>query len=118
MKEKMTLKKFIEVTYKAIDEFYSNDDIVLEEGMKFYNDNGKDYSEEMMEGEIKDKDYIGKETMSDPEYRFGSTMVGMGKFYVTDGKIEPELEENIYTSMYPNFLAEIYGIDIQVFENK
>ena len=112
------VKKFIEVTYKAIDEFYSNDDIVLEEGMKFYNDNGKDYSEEMMEGEIKDKDYIGKETMSDPEYRFGSTMVGMGKFYVTDGKIEPELEENIYTSMYPNFLAEIYGIDIQVFENK
>ena len=51
------VKKFIEVTYKAIDEFYSNDDIVLEEGMKFYNDNGKDYSEEMMEGENMYADY-------------------------------------------------------------
>ena len=85
--------------------------------MKFYNDNGKDYSDAMMQGELNDKDYIGKETISQPDYRFGSTMAGMGGFYVKDGKIEPELEENIYSALYPELLEEIYGIDIQVFEN-
>ena len=44
-------------------------------------------------------------------------MAGMGGFYVKDGKIEPELEENIYSALYPELLEEIYGIDIQVFEN-
>ncbi len=115
---KEDVKKFLEVTYDAIDQFYNDDALVKKEGMKFYNNNGKDYSEEMMDGEIKDKDYIGKDTISSSDYKFGSTMVGMGKFYVDDGKIEPELEENIYSAQYPDLLEEIYGIDIPVFENK
>lgn len=115
---KEDVKKFLEVTYEAIDQFYSDDELVKKEGMKFYNDNGKDYSEAMMDGEIEDKDYIGKETISSSDYKFGSTMVGMGKFYVEDGKIEPELEENIYSAQYPDLLEEIYGIDISVFENQ
>lgn len=112
------VKKFLEVTYQAIDELYNDDELTAEVGMKFYNDNGKEYTDEMMAGEIKDKDYIGSETISSSDYKFGSTMVGMGHFYVTDGKIEPELEENIYTSQHPELLEEVLGIDIQVFENK
>jgi hypothetical protein len=72
----------------------------------------------MMYGEINDKDYIGKVTISDPAYRFGSTMVGMGGFYVKDGKIEPELEKNIYASLRPDFLANIYGIKITNYSAK
>jgi predicted Zn-dependent protease len=45
-------------------------------------------------------------------------MVGMGGFYVKDGKIEADLEKNIYSAQYPDLLEEIWGIDIQVFENK
>jgi hypothetical protein len=45
-------------------------------------------------------------------------MVGMGGFYVLDGKIEAELEENIYKAQYPDLLEEIFGIEIEVFENK
>ncbi len=116
-KRRDDVKKFVEVTYKAIDELYSDDELTAKTGMKFYNDNGKDYSDAMMQGELNDKDYIGKETISQPDYRFGSTMAGMGGFYVKDGKIEPELEENIYSALYPELLEEIYGIDIQVFEN-
>lgn len=117
-KRRDDVKKFVEITYKAIDEMYSNDELTAETGMKFYNDNGKDYSDAMMQGELNDKDYIGEETISQPDYRFGSTMVGMGGFYVKDGKIEPELEENIYSALYPELLEEIYGIDIQEFENQ
>lgn len=111
------VKTFLEVTYGVIDQFYEDDDMLAEFAMEFYNDNGKDYSEEMMKGELKDKDYIGSATISDPDYRFGSTMVGMGGFYVTDGKIEADLEENIYTSLYPELLEEVLGIDIEVFKN-
>ncbi|GAA0182789.1 hypothetical protein SH2C18_51010 [Clostridium sediminicola] len=112
------VKKFLEVTYSVIDKFYKDDDMLADFAMGFYNDNGKDYSEEMMKGELKDKDYIGSVTISDPEYRFGSTMVGMGGFYVSDGKIEAELEENIYTSLYPELLEEVFGTDIEVFTKK
>ena len=45
-------------------------------------------------------------------------MVGMGGFYVKDGKIEAELEQNIYSAQYPDLLEEIFGIDIQVFKNQ
>lgn len=117
-KRRDDVKKFVEVTYKAIDEMYNSDELTAKTGMKFYNDNGKDYSDAMMQGELNDKDYIGKETISQPDYRFGSTMVGMGGFYVKDGKIEPDLEENIYSALYQELLEEIYGFDIQVFENQ
>jgi ABC-type nitrate/sulfonate/bicarbonate transport systems, periplasmic components len=110
------VQKFIEVTYQVIDQLYASDAMLADYGIKFYNANGKDYSKSMMDGEIKDKDYIGKETISKPEYRFGSTMVGMGGFYVSDGKIEKELEPNIAASLRPDFLERIYGIKIQNFE--
>ena len=106
------VKKFIEVTYSVIDQLYASDKMVADYAMDFYNKNGKKYTTEMMYGEINDKDYIGKVTISDPAYRFGSTMVGMGGFYVKDGKIEPELEKNIYASLRPDFLEEIYGLKI------
>ena len=111
------VKKFVEVTYSVVDQLYDSDEMLADYAMDFYNDNGKDYTEEMMQGEIRDKDYIGRKTISAPEYRFGSTMVGMGGFYVTDGKIEPELEGNIYASLRPDFLEEIYGIEITNFTN-
>jgi len=117
-KRREDVKKFLEVTCQAMDVLYNNDDLTAEFAMKFYNDNGRNYTAEMMQGEIRDKDYTGKEDILSPDYRFGPTMVGIGKFYVTEGKIEPELEENIYSSMYPDLLNEIYGINIQVYQNK
>ena len=112
------VQKFVEVTYSIIDQLYASDDMVAKYAMDFYNKNGKNYSEKMMLGEIADKDYIGKVTISSPEYLFGSTMVGMGGFYVTDGKIEPELEKNIASSLRPDFLEKIYGIKITNFTSK
>jgi ABC-type nitrate/sulfonate/bicarbonate transport system substrate-binding protein len=111
------VKKFVEITYSVIDQLYDSDEMLAEYAMGFYNKNGKNYTTEMMKGEIKDKDYIGRKTISTPEYRFGSTMVGMGGFYVTDGKIEPELEKNISASLRPDFLEKIYGIKITNFTN-
>jgi ABC-type nitrate/sulfonate/bicarbonate transport system substrate-binding protein len=112
------VKKFIEVTYSVVAQLYASDEMLAEFAMDFYNKNGKNYTKEMMLGEIRDKDYIGKVTISSPEYRFGSTMVGMGRFYVTDGKIEPNIEKKIYSSLRPDFLDKIYGFSITKFTNK
>lgn len=117
-KRRVDVKKFLEVTYQVVDMFYADDALRAEFALKFYNENGKDYSKEMIQGEIRDKSYIGRETISNPDYRFGSTMAGMGGFYVTDGKIEADLEENIYSALYPDLLEEIWGIPIKVFVNK
>lgn len=109
------VKKFLEVTYEVVDEFYEDDQMVFDYSLNFYNENGKEYTEEMMWNEIEDRDFYGKVEFSKTNYYFGSTMVGMGEFYVQDGKIEQELAENIPASMDPSFLEEIYGIDIKVF---
>lgn len=111
------VKKFVEITYSVIDQLYASDEMVADFSMDFYNKNGRKYTKEMMFGEIADKDYMGKVTISSPTYRFGSTMVGMGHFYVTDGKIEPELEKNIYSSLRPDFLEGIYGIKLKKYSN-
>lgn len=112
------VRKFIEVTYSVLDQLYASDKMVADYAMDFYIKNGKKYTREMMAGEIKDKDYIAKTAISSPEYRFGSTMIGMGGFYVTDGKIEPELEKNISASMRPDFLEKIYGIKLTKYASK
>ncbi len=109
------VKIFMEVTYQAVDMLYADSALVKEFALRWYNENGRDYTDELMDEEIEIKDYIGKVEMSKDTYRFGSMMIGMGKFYITDGKIEPELEENIISSMYPELLEEIYGIKLTVF---
>lgn len=112
------VRKFVEVTYSVVDQLYASDKMLADYAMDFYNKNGKNYTPKMMQGEINDKDYIGKATISSPDYRFGSTMVGMGGFYVKGGKIEPDLEKNISSSLRPDFLEKIYGITIKKFANK
>lgn len=109
------VRKFVEVTYEVVDLFAENDEILYEFGLNFYNENGKDYSGDMMQQELDSKDYIGKAEMSKPEYRFGSAMVGMGDFYVLDGKIEAEMLPNVAASMRPDFLEGIYGLDLTVY---
>ncbi len=109
------VKKFLEVTYAAVDIIYDDDDLLKEFAQKFYNDNGREYTDDMMWGEINDKDYIGKKELMMDSYRFGSTMIGMGKFYLEDGKLDEDGLENVLTSMYPEFLEEIYGIELELF---
>ncbi len=109
------VKRFLEVTYSVVDMFYDDDQLVYDYCIDFYNDNGKSYTEDMMWQEISDRDFYGKIEFSKPEYRFGATMLGMGEYYVSDGKIEADLADNIPISMDPTFLEEIYGIDIKIF---
>ncbi|MBP7495491.1 MAG: ABC transporter substrate-binding protein [Spirochaetales bacterium] len=112
---RLEVKKFLEVIYSVIDLFASNDNLYAEFAFDFYNKHGRKYTREMVQREIVERDFTGKKFMSRPEYRFGPTMIGMGNFYVNDGKIAKEDFPNIIKSMDPSFLEEIYGIKIKIF---
>lgn len=109
------VQKFMNVLYRAQDVFAENDDIVYEFSMRFYDENGRTYTEEQMRQEMKERDFLGRDYFSDPDYRFGSIIVGMGEFYVETGKIEEENKANLRDGLDPSFLENVYDIDLNVF---
>lgn len=109
------VKKFMGIIYKAQEELGNDDTLVFDTCLKYYNDNGREYDDAKMNNEIKERDFVDEEIMSDPDYRFGSVIVGMGDFYVKDGKIDPADAPNIKKGLDPTILEEIYGFDIKVY---
>lgn len=112
------VKKFMEVIYKAEEELGNDDKLVYDICMKYYNENGREYDAAKMNNEIKERDFVDKDIMTAPDYRFGAVLFGMGKFYVNDGKIPAENYQNIAKGIDPSILEEIYGIKIKVYEDK
>ncbi len=115
-KRREDVQKFLNVIYEVIDIFVENDDIRAEFAYRFYNDNGRPHTMEMVWKEINERDFIGTAYAKRPEYRFGSTMIGMGSFYVSDGKIEKEDYPNIMNSMDTSFLENIIGKSVEIYE--
>lgn len=105
-------KAYVECIYKAIEELKADEQARFDVGMKFYEENAKGYTADDMNAEIAAKRYLGGEEFNAPDYTFGSTMVGMGEFYVSTGKIEEDLQANISDGLYTGFVSEIYGIDV------
>jgi hypothetical protein len=76
-----------EVIYRAQEDLASDDKLFFDVCMEYYNENGREYDATKMNNEIKERDFIGKDFMTKPDYKFGAVLFGMGKFYVDDGKI-------------------------------
>ena len=109
------VKAFMEVIYE-VQEILGNDDkIVYDVCMEYYNENGRETDDNAMNSEILERDFVDKEIMSDPDYRFGSVIIGMGNFYVDDGKIDPADQPNLVAGLDPTILEEIYGLDIKIY---
>jgi ABC-type nitrate/sulfonate/bicarbonate transport system substrate-binding protein len=108
--------KYMTVIYQVLDMLAADDELYAEYAFRFYNDNGRPHTQEMVAAEVEQRDFIGTAYASRDDYSFGSTMIGMGSFYVSDGKIEPEDFPNIMAAMDTSFLEEIIGKPIRVFE--
>jgi sulfonate transport system substrate-binding protein len=117
-KRRDDVKKLLEVIYRAQEDLASDDQIFYDACMEYYNEHGRTYDDEQMRNEIKERDFVNKEYMTRPNYRFGAVLFGMGRFYVEDGKIPPENYENIAKGVDPSLLEEIYNIKIQIYEDK
>lgn len=110
------VKTFMEIIYRAQEELGNDDKVAYDACFTYYNENGREYDETSMNQEIAERDFINKEIMSDPDYRFGAVIIGMGNFYIKDGKIDPADQENIEKGLDPSILEEIYGITIPVYK--
>lgn len=83
--------------YEAMDRLAKDDDARSEYAINLYkNEGGTTYSEEDMASEIKNVTYWTWESLENPEYPFGNTMMVMGEFLMGQGLIEegsmPQIE--------------------------
>lgn len=107
-------KAYVEVIYKAVDILATDENARFEIAKKFYDENARGMSDDDIYTEIETKRYITLDDLASGESLFGSTMVGMGDFYIEDGKIEAGLWDNITGALYTKFVSELTGVDIAV----
>ncbi len=112
------VKRLMEVIYRAQEDLASDDKLFFDVCMEYYNENGREYDATKMNNEIKERDFIGKDFMTKPDYKFGAVLFGMGKFYVDDGKIPAEDYPNIAAGIDPSILEEIYGFKLNVYKDQ
>ena len=106
--------EFLKVIYEAQEILANDPEVAYEACMDYYTENGKEYSEEEVRKEVKERYFIGKDYFSAEGYELGSVIYGMGEFYVEDGKIDPSLYDNIPDGIDSSLISEVYGIDINV----
>ena len=103
---------YVQCIYRAIEELIADEQARFDMGMKFYNENAKNYTDADMNAEIEAKRYMGRNEITAPDYTFGSTMVGMGEFYVQTGAIDADLQPNISAGLLTDYVSRIFGVDV------
>lgn len=104
---------FLKGMYKAAEELQNNPDIRKEFALKFYNDNGKETSEEAITQEVKSRQYVTADYMKSDDYIMGYGMVGTGKFFASNGTIEKSQVDNIKKAIDTSLLKDALGIEVQ-----
>jgi len=100
---------FLRATYKASDAL-QDEEIRYEFSMKWFADNGKEYTENDMRAEMGLRKYLTAEYMTQSDYVFGKGMLKIADFYVSDGKIIAENIGNVSTSIDVSLLNEALNI--------
>ncbi len=95
--------------YEAMDRLAKDDDARSEYALDLYkNEGGTTYSDEDMASEIKNVTFWTWESLENPEYPFGNTMMVMGEFLMEQGLIEegsmPQIEEALNHSFVDRLL--------------
>ncbi len=105
-------KAYVEVIYKAIDVLAKDEEARFDVAKKFYDENARGMTDDDIHTEIAMKRYITLDELASGKAAFGSTMVGMGEFYIDDGKIEADLWDNILGALHTEFVSELSGAEI------
>ena len=101
------LKVFLDCYYRACEELNNDKEMRKEYSMKWYADNGIEFSDADMEDEMETKIYPTFETLDSEEYPFGLTMVSIGEFFTEQGMIEKDDLPNIEASMDDSLVKEL-----------
>ncbi|MDO4175766.1 MAG: hypothetical protein Q4D42_13490, partial [Eubacteriales bacterium] len=104
---------FLQATYKAAEELQNNPDKRAEFTLNFYNDNGKEATEEDVKEEIELRPYILAEDMQADEYYAGDAMIQVAEFFGSIEVIDEDQIENVPVAINVNPLQDALGITIQ-----
>lgn len=104
---------FLQATYKAAEELQNNPDKRAEFTLNFYNDNGKEATEEDVKEEIELRPYILAEDMQADGYYAGDAMIQVAEFFGSIEVIDEDQIENVPVAINVNPLQDALGITIQ-----
>ncbi|MDD5016981.1 MAG: ABC transporter substrate-binding protein [Eubacteriales bacterium] len=106
---------FIEIMYRAAEELQDYD-LRSEFSIKWFGENGQEWSQDDMNNEMAVRDYITAETLMEENYLFGDGMLAIGAYFVDSGQIEEDIYPNIAASYDTSIIEEALGIEVTVAE--
>jgi ABC-type nitrate/sulfonate/bicarbonate transport system substrate-binding protein len=102
------VQKFVNVIIRAMDAL-QDQKTRFDYSMQSFIANGTRYTDDILNREIADRDYIGTRYVSNPTYVFGEAWGAITAFLVRNEKIVPENGPNVAKSLDPGFLSRAVG---------
>jgi ABC-type nitrate/sulfonate/bicarbonate transport system substrate-binding protein len=102
------VQKFVAVIMRAMDAL-QDQKVRFDYTMDRFIANGTRYTDDILNREIADRDYIGTKLVSDSGYVFGEAWGAITDFLVRNEKIVPENGPNVVKSLDPSFLSRAVG---------
>ena len=106
------VQKFVEVIIKAMDAL-QDQRLRFSYSMARFIANGTNYTDEALNLEIADRDYIGTRFVTAPDYVFGEAWGAITDFLVRNERITPQNGPNVARSLEPSFLSNVVGRSIR-----
>jgi hypothetical protein len=111
------VQKFVGVIVRAMDAL-QDQKTRFDYSMQCFIANGTRYTDDILNREIADRDYIGTKFVTDPAYVFGEAWGAITDFLVRNEKIVPENGPNVAKSLDPSFLSKAVGKSIAKYSGK
>ena len=108
------IKIFLQVIYGLIDEWDNDYDAYKQAVMDFYQANGKDFVEELVDYEFAKNRLLGTKEITADEYYMGDGMQSVADFYGSIGSIDAA-NVDVYKMYDTSLLKEALGIDVKAF---
>jgi ABC-type nitrate/sulfonate/bicarbonate transport system substrate-binding protein len=102
------VQKFVNVIVRAMDALQDHK-TRFDYSMQSFIANGTRYTDDILNREIADRDYIGTKFVTASDYVFGEAWGAITDFLVRNEKIVPENGPNVAKSLDPSFLAKTAG---------
>jgi len=104
---------FLQGMYKASEELQNNPDVRKEFALNFYNENGKETSEEAIDQEIASRVYVTPEYMQQDDYILGYGLIGTGEFFASIGTIEESQVDNVKNAIDTSLIKDALDIEVK-----
>lgn len=98
---------FLYCYYKACAEMLANQDSRVEVALKWYTDEGLDYTEKNVIDECSIKSYFTLETVDEGDYKLGDFMKFAGNFLLNNDMVTEEDIENIEASIDNTWISNV-----------